>query len=237
MFFRQFETFDPLSEPVPGYPFFILPQIACRARKLLKSRTNEQIQYAARGIDWAIYEYFRTLKEQEVVRLRNELEKQRRWKRMPEDEEREYYSALKFFYWVGDDEFGSWVFNSDMEEELEIPNEENTSEVDALKACIDWWEDIGGDEFPDEKPHELFAVLSLWLLADATKWLHDDSVGENIEKKVDELIDLVSRKYGHRKLPFNLKLSGAGTCALKAMDAVCYTEHLQELERLKLIIH
>jgi hypothetical protein len=230
MFFRQFETFDPVLGNVPSYPFSMLPEMASRARLLLKERTKDQIISAANGIDWAICEYFRTVKEEEIERLREELTKPRRWKRS--DEEDEWHYARKFFNFIGDDEYEEWVFNLDTEDELDIPTEQNTSEVDALKNCINWWDDIGGNEFPDEKPYELFAVLSLWLLADSLEQLVDTSEDEKADKLMAELNTTIKRM-GFDTCTVGINISRAVEYALKAMDAVCYAKHLQEIDWLK----
>jgi hypothetical protein len=229
MFFRQFETFDPRLDTVPDYPFSILPQIAERARYLLRSRTTEQINYAASGIDWAINEYFRTVREEEIQRLWTLLV-------LPnhDDEGWDIQKAYELFEWeyTSNDGDGFWSSKSNQDDvELSIPTAETTSEVDAFKVCIDWWDNISGDGLPDEKPYELFAVLSLWLLADAMKWLGLDSVDENIDQAMAAL-DAAMRQMGVKTVATNINMSLAGGCALNAMDAVCYAEHLKEITKI-----
>ena len=63
-FYNQFKKFNPKSGDAPRHPFSYLPEIASRARALLKTRTADQIEDAASGIDWAIDEYFRSLKDE-----------------------------------------------------------------------------------------------------------------------------------------------------------------------------
>lgn len=247
-FYKQFKKYNPKSGDTPEHPFSYLPDIASRARALLKTRTADQIEDAAYGIDWAIDEYYRSLKDEEISRLKNEVERTRRWKDGSDD--KEFNDAAKFFDWVVDspeDEFspeeGHWVFNERMEGELDIQTAGNTSEVDALKSCIDWWDDIGGADFPNGKQEELFAVLALWLLADAIGWLgHRPSETEksflstltHLENLPDGIEDeLIEAGISIRTTDTEINLSLAGECALKAMDAACYAEHLHEVAKLE----
>ena len=160
--------------------------------------------------------------------------------------------AAKFFDWVVDNpesefntEEGHWVFNDRMEDELDIQTAGNTSEVDALKNCIDWWDDIGGADFPNGKPEELFAALSLWLLADAIGWLgHRSSETEkNFLSSLGHLLkfpegmedELIEAGISIRTTDTEINLSLAGECALKAMDAACYAEQLHAVAKLETI--
>lgn len=103
-----------------------------------------------------------------------------------------------------------WPLNED---DLEIQTWENTSEVDALKLVIenrDTWPfsvplPPESHEYSEGKDYEFFAVLSLWMLADALAWADRGQA----------------------------QLAIAGEYALKAMDAVCYAEHLREAEILE----
>lgn len=247
-FYNQFKKFNPKSGDAPRHPFSYLPEIASRARALLKTRTADQIEDAASGIDWAIDEYFRSLKEEEISRLKNEVESIRRWKDGSDDTD--FEAAAKFFDWIVDSpesefstEDGHWVFNDQMEDELDIQTAGNTSEVEALKNCIDWWDDIGGADFPNGKTEELFAVLSLWLLADAISWI-DYRTSESMKKfntSLDHLLklpdgmeeELEQVGISIRTTDTEGNLSLAGARALKAMDAVCYAEQLHEVAKLE----
>lgn len=157
-FYKQFESFDPILGDVPSHPIDYLPEVTARARALLKSRTAEQITSAARSIDWIISDYFCAAKENEIERL----------KRVAQGDGSDRRDAVKFFQKKGKANSGAWIFDLRREHELEMPSLDNTTEVAALKQCIDGWKDIGGDNFSGGKPQELFAVLSLWLLADAS---------------------------------------------------------------------
>lgn len=95
------------------------------------------------------------------------------------------------------------------EDDLDIPSRENSNEVDTLKTVIEERDGYlfflpDGTEpegYPEGKDFEFFAVLSLWLLSDTLSWLN-------------------------RKGKYTISI--AGETALKAMDAVCYAEHLHE---------
>jgi len=201
MFFHnQFERFDPVSSYVPSQPFTYLPEIAYRARSLLQYRTLEQITLIAKRISYEVDRYFFDIKDTAISELKDKLNER------GEDFER-------FFDWDGSSKIdnGRWTFKDDMEDELDIQTEKNTSEVDVLKSIIEDRDscfflpkgapESEREEWPEGSRHELFAVLSLWLLVDAIDW-------------ADE-------KFRHN-------LSIAGEYAIKAMDAVCYAERLRE---------
>ena len=191
-FFQQFETFDPVSGEVPSYPFPNLPVIASRARAVLHCytssnldwRAKERIISIAKRVNQEIDQHFDDIKFMEIERLR------------------EQAGVLESM--GGDPE---WPPNED---DLEIQTWVNTSEVDALKSILEKRDLFGffqdpppkPEEYPEGKDYELFAVLSLWMLADALRYLNESRHG----------------------------LSVAGDYALKAMDAVCYAEHLREAE-------
>lgn len=204
MFFhKQFEKFDPLSGDVPSYPFSYLPEIAYRGRALLQYRAPEQITAIAKRINSEIEGYFDDLKYIAISELKEKFDAQ--------DDE-----FHRFFEWDGGTAAnGRWLFKDGMEEELEIPTAENTSEVDALKNIIEKRDSCfflpegapepEPDEYPEGKDHELFAVLSLWLLADA----------------------ILTPDYSKHSTGI------AADYAIKAMDAVCYAEHLREAQWIK----
>lgn len=192
-FFNQFERFDPLQGEIPAHgKLFQLPIIASRARRLLISRTMEQMEAAANGIGWAIDEYFTDAKRRAAGAFREKCD-------------------ASITHGIADEYFP-------VDDYLDIPTAENTTEVDALRMCEDWWADIGYKSFPGGKPYELFAVLSLWMVADALTWL---KCWEN-EKPLDRN-DIGANQ--------NILL----TCkyALMAMDAVCCAEQLQALAQLE----
>jgi len=230
-YWTQFEDFDPLTGKVPYHPFYHLPDIAWRARALLKSYTSKQISTLAENIDWAIGEYFNQVIEDEISRLYDQLNEPRRYKY---EDEAPYLNAQYFFYWEGDysEGCGSWIFDRSKVDDLDVPTSHNTSEVEALKECLDYLEQIEDDELPNKKTYEYFAVLSLWLLAEAVNHLNPESVDENVDKMLHEL-DSAVRKTGVKTLAPNINLSLAGRAAIKSMDAVCYAEQLKEIERIQ----
>lgn len=240
---RQFERFNPISGDVPHYPFSYLPEVAWRARALLKARTTAQIDAAAKRIDDAIDAYFHHAKETEIYRLECELNAPHRWKH---EDTHAYEHAAQFFTWYGETtENGRWVFNDDMEGELDIPTSENTNAVDALKAAI---EERDGKfffnavepkpeeyEYPEGKDYELFAVLSLWLLADALHWINH-LPSDAIKFFHQEVHIGVNEAFGKDLAPVPIRInekeinfSLAGECAMKAMDSVCYAEKLYRI--------
>ena len=193
----QFETFDPIADYVSDYPL-PLSKIAERARWLLGEGVKERMVSAVKRIDSEIEDYFNHAKELKIYQLETDL--------CPGDEEYERY-----FEWDGGTRAnGHWFFKEHMANELGIPSDENTGTVDALKAVIEERDsnfflppgapEPEPKEFPEGKDYELFAVLSLCLVADASSF---------------------ARKEGKHDL------SIASSCALEAMNAVCYAEHLR----------
>jgi hypothetical protein len=199
-FSKQFEVFDPITGDVPEYPFSYLPEIAGRARSILIGKTPLQLVAAAKRIDQEIERYFDDLKYVAVSDLKSKLQA-------------EGDTLETYFEWDGGTEAnGRWLFKDEMVDDLEIPTASNCSEVDALKTIIDDRDsnfflpegapDPEPEEYPEGKTVELFAVLALWLLADALEWIN------------------CGDKHG---------MSIAAGYAVKAMDSVCYAEHLHEI--------
>lgn len=233
-YFGQFKNFDPLSGKLPDTPFSLLPMIAFRARSLLRSRTLDQIESAAKAIDFAIFCHFDEIKENEIARLRQILREPRRWK--SHDDDLEYQQALQFFEWDGGSlDNGRWLFKDSMVDNLEIPTLFNTSEVDALKELAKWWEEIL-EELPDGKGYELFAILSLWQLVDSINWLKHKGI-EGLNDSLKGVIMALETELKISGLSEKIltgeeqNLSFSGESAIKAMDAVCYAEHLFLLEK------
>lgn len=220
---KEFEDFDPLTGKVPYHPFSYLPDIAWRARRLLKSYTSKQIFKLAENIDWSIDVYFQFVKQEEIERLKSEMHESGRYKY---DYEAPYLNDQYFFIWEGDwrEGTGSWIFDYTKECELDIPTAENTSEIDALKESLDILEQIDDDGLTNKRPYEYFAVLSLWMLAKAVNYLNPEIVVKNAERL---------RKLGFKHVETNINLSFAGGSAIKAMDAVCYAEQLKEIGRIQ----
>ncbi len=202
-FWRQFDEFDPLEGKPPHRPFSEMAGIASRARWLLRGRTRDQISRLASDADFSIEQYFEMARDDEIARL---------------EQERDSYFCRE----VGDDYGISYQFDRDKLDELDIPTPDNTSEIEALKESIGGWVDLSKDEVSDAKEHEYFAAMALWFIADAI---------ERLEYRYDlDARQFVKRE--NRQLE-EFDFSRIGEYVIKAMEAVCHGEHLQDLERVK----
>ena len=204
-FSSEFEQFDPLTGYVPAHPFSYLPDIARRARSILNGRTVEWVEKAAKRIVREIDGYFEDLKSQAVYELTSKFHSD------PE-------TYAEFFEWDGGTlGNGRWLYKNTMDEELDIPTAQNSSEVEALKTIIEnrdshFFLAPGAPvpppvHWPEGRTDELFAVLALRSLAYALLWSKS------------------------KTLPINLSI--AGSFAIEATDAVCYAEHLREIDWLE----
>lgn len=182
----QFIHFDPQTGDVPDSVFGLqLPEIARRARAILKARSSDEIGDAAWQIDLVIDQFFDQLKRDAMA---------------CQDEDCE------------------------PDAELEFPSRHAMGEVWAFKQCYRSMvssDDVG---FTGGKDYEYFAVLALWKIAEALDWLEYKSPLFIATPEADPTEVLIEQtKYS----------SGlAACCALEAMDATCYAEHLQWLETL-----
>ncbi len=70
----------------------------------------------------------------------------------------------------------------------DIPTPENTTALEALKEAIGNYVLDDDAEFPRGHEFEYFAVLALWLVADAIKWLGWTSDPKAMTSKLNELI-------------------------------------------------
>lgn len=203
-YLNQFESFDPIAGHVPEYPLPYLSEIAQRARALLGNKLPDQIERMAKRVANEIDDFFSNALESEIYRLQTDL--------APGDDEFEEY-----FEWDGGTlANGRWFFKDAKADELGIPTEENTSEVDALKMVITkrdgcFFEAIEAEplEYSEGKDYELFSVVALWLLAESIQYQKGQSRNGQVI---------------------------AGNIAIKAMDAVCYAEHLKETKFLVSVI-
>ncbi len=246
-FFRQFDDFEPLTGQPPGHPFSLLPSIAARARTLLTGRTRDQIISAAHTADWLIDEFIESTQSDIVRRV---IERGS-WELgyLPEDERNEAGVRRLLENWPSEADDPSPHY----------PTSDNTSEIDALKECIGSYALDDDTDFPNGRESEYFAVLALWKVADAIKWLQWDRV-RVIEESATLLATPIESKLlgmvyagqdkeevragltsamslldtpglGHTDDKF--RYSSAGESALEAMDAVCYAEHLKATEELR----
>jgi len=204
LYYNQFESFNPMLEDVLCPPFSYLPKIAWRARSLLNNRSIEQITSMAKRISEEIRRYYSDEKSNAIWDLESKF---RNGELSNEEFER-------FFDWDGGSiHNGRWIFKDGMEDELDIPTENDDSEVDALKAIIETRDsnffttkniiEPEPNEYPEGKDYEMFAVMALWFIADAIKSInHGGKHGQSI----------------------------AGDYLIESMDAVSYAEHLREKE-------
>lgn len=143
---RKFQHFDPLTGEVPYWPYNELGNIVWRARRILSSRTSEQIHQLANWTNDLIAEYFAVAKQQEVEAL----------------------EAEGRFEFLDVDEDGLVLgINLDRIDELDFPRPENTSELDALEAGTA----AGSHLFEEDVSHpdlcECLAALALCQVGDA----------------------------------------------------------------------
>ncbi|MCB1759383.1 MAG: hypothetical protein KDI68_06325 [Gammaproteobacteria bacterium] len=194
-YWRQFEEFNPLTGKIPLGPFFVLNIVASRARDLLKDKSLREITSIALSIDWIIYEQV----EQEYVAMVH-----------PEDE-----SAAALEDFISDTENTETdisrfsLFESSIEEQDEDHFDESISffidEVGVLKDYFDRY------YLEDMQEYKMFAVLSLWKIADCLNWTeYKPTYKENA-----------------------IGLSIAEGYASKALDALCYAERLLAIQPLE----
>lgn len=217
-YFRQFdERFDSLTGVAPDHPFRSLPGIVERARALLSNRNRQQIVSASQSIDWFIQEYFREKKERFIRRLVDHGGPELAY--LPEDRRDE--SGIREL-------FDSWPGDAD-DRRPNISDGENTTELAALKECIGGY-NLDDAEFPNGQEFEYFAVLALRLISDAIEWLAPSrsepfkAVQRGLQEDAGEAGSLPEE-------PANLSL--AGECAMQAMDALGWAEHVNATEPLR----
>ena len=245
-FYRQFDNFDPLTEKVYG-PFSAIQEIADKARKLLTTRSREEIEYAAFFVDWAIENFLKDEIEYGLADLQKQrIARQETIHTLEQQcEEDEYIDHRDFPEIMSDEDF-----RSNLEDRL----------VWAFKECYSWHSPSEEDEleFKDGKDYEYFAVLALWLVADAVE--ADKYSGaaalERAKALGMEMSPEVIQRYekGHSisdelrskmlalgigplpeyfATPDEIRLSKSGHYAIAAMEAVCFAEHLYEVRQFK----
>jgi len=200
LYYNQFKDFNPLNDWVISKNSYA-SKIVWRARAILSNRTIESIELIAKRVSKEIDDYYLDKK----LNALNELQSNMRNGELSDDD------IHKYFDWDGGTvENGMWILKNGMEEDLEIPTENNCSEVDALKAIIEtrdscFFLPVGtptpkSNEYAEGRDYELFAVMALWFVADALSVCKKDSIA------CDYIVE--------------------------AMDALCYAEHLQISEAL-----
>lgn len=216
-FYNQFEQFDPKDGQVPWHPFSMLPHIASRARSILRTRSRQEITFAAQMIDEVIDQFFES-EEQQFI---DEQLQNNGWACKYIDEQApDGHSGLRELIRSGLPD------TANEDDYFQFPNKENTTELEALKTCIDSY-DFEDENFKDGQPMELFAVLALWYVGDCLKWV------QRKPEPVGALTQLAESEKGLRRMFSDpaINLSLAGKDALMAMEAVCYAEQLRSLAR------
>lgn len=178
-FYKQFDEFDPLEGVAPSSPFSHLPDIVERARRLLKNRTREEIISAARSIDFFIEEYFVISKSDYIQHLLDTGGYELGYLAYEDRTEAGVRELL--------DNWPSWIEDSPPD----IPTSENTSELEALVECIGNYK-LDDTDFPDSQEFEYFAVLALWLVADAIAWLKWTSDPQTLTKALRKAFGPIS---------------------------------------------
>jgi hypothetical protein len=214
----QFEDFDPKDGQVPWHPFSVLPYIASRARWLLHKRSSLEIKNAAWSI-YAVFDSFFQTKEEEFIE--DQLQNNGWVCKYIDEQAPSGRAGLQELIRRGLPE------SARDDEYLDFLNKENTTELEALKLCIDEGWEFGDEDCQDPQPEELFAVLTLCYIADCLKWLK-----RNPAKQKGGLSQLIEEK-GLHQLYDNAEttISIAGREALMAMDTVCYAEQLRAMSR------
>jgi hypothetical protein len=202
-YINQFDSFDPLKDRVSGLPTFQAPEIASRARQLLRGRTAREIEGLAYNADSLIEEYFESIKNDEIERLEAE-------------------GDARFCEQISE---GGRVVEChlipEMMDELEILTRDDISDVEALKEALGMFAILSDSEVPNIQDFEYFAAMGLWNIADAMErrqFRYDLSAHKKIKRKPNELD--------------NSDISIISDYLLQAMDAVCYSEHLLEIKKM-----
>lgn len=199
----QFDFFDPIKGRVSGLPTSQAPDIALRARQLLRGRTAQEVEDLALLADSFIEQYFEAIKNDEIKRLES-IEDSKFCEQILEDGK---IVQHRFLY--------------EMEDELEILTRDNISDIESLKEAITRFDIISSSEVDNIQEFEYFAAMGLWHIADAIRY-QQFKYDFQIRKKVKRNSEEITRS----------ELSIIADNLLKAMEAVCYGEHLRQVNRL-----
>lgn len=213
-FDNQFGSLDPKEGRVPGHPFSLLPSIASRARRILHSRSREEITAAARMIDDVLDQYFENARD---AFIEQQLGSNGWVCKYIDEHAPDRQSGLRELILTGLPDTANDA------EYFDFPNRENTTKIEALRRCRELGYTFNSEEFKDAQLQEVFAVLALWHLGDCLKWLkwnpwQDDGSGDPGQASPGLWMALPDTELK------SLGLSLAGREALEAMEAVCYAE-------------
>ncbi len=136
-----------------------------------------------------------------------------------------------------------WMIDDFFETDQSLHGEQATergdlSEVSALRQCLDSWSVVDDPTSPLAKTHEYFAVLALWMIADALEWAHRGLKALRNRIPSDAHDPAHSPNLAQDQSPHVddhvIDLCLAGRYAIKAMDAVAYAEQLLNLDHVHL---
>lgn len=102
---------------------------------------------------------------------------------------------------------------------------------------IIYWDDMGGNSVPNFKKYESFAILSMWLLLDTLRYLNYnfvkniDIIVANTKRDNKDYKDFYTRLCQLERNIYSKNIENSANCAIEAMEAVCYAEHLFLLEK------
>lgn len=204
MFFHhQFDNFPPLDGHVPANPVPALPDIAQRARVILRKRTEEQFFAIARRINSELNGYFNEQMGLAIIEIYEKL-----WAGMGEEDD--FFEPVR----LSEKEIPEVIIKRDVLDKLDVDTPENMSPVKALKKVIQmrghWFygsQQPGEvDEFSEGTDHEFFACLAICLVSRCLATISTDNSSQST---------------------FH-----AASYAVQATDSVCYAEQLIEINSL-----
>jgi hypothetical protein len=235
-FFQEFDEFYLLTETTPSYPFPQLPNIVSRAKQLLINRTRKEIISAANIVEWFIDEHFIRCKDRLIQEILTNEDSCYNWVLgyLPQEDRNESGICDLLDTWPSGADNPCPYFSSS----------DNTSELTALRECIEGYSLDDDVDFPNAREFEYFAVLAWWLVGESLMALpskrRDDFSTLSTEQKARiEFKEAIDKFVS----PDTLIVS-AGKEALEAMNAICYAEHLyaiaeqaEDLAKLRIELH
>ncbi|RKP58639.1 hypothetical protein [Pararobbsia silviterrae] len=232
------DTFDPMISPVEASIIPHLLDIAHRARRYLNKRASIEVRSAQETIEEWVSIFFETLYEDEVSALR---------RRAEDGDQRAigYFHVERHFYGDDWDEYRLEIneFNDRYRDDLDIPDETNTTEVRALDSCIDWF-DLSETAFGDQSESLYFAALalkyvekSIWYI---NRWMEPEGESAAAEKMMVELYE-ATRKFVEVKegstgkfcRPINTDFRFACEAAIDAMEAITCASKYDEVNKVR----
>jgi hypothetical protein len=214
--FDPFSNFHPLTGEVPTHSIFDFSDIAQQARWLLKKLNTAQILAIAKYIDKQIDRHIESLRSYEIYELKHE-----HGVLVSDD------GTLLLFDDIG------WI-------ESNISSRENMSDVETFIECKYCWNGYAHEQFPDVAPYEFFAVLSLWMLADAIDFLKHNLLGLVWERASEALkalnfVDVileVKRVETTHKLEL-AKINGENKKEIERLQELVHFQAQEEIQKRK----